>query len=253
MANANIIVPIILICTFSFLHNLFLNKQHKRKQKQNVLKSNVEEEGDIFSSGIELHEEIFRNIASEIHDNICLTLSLAKLYLDNPAGNTYPELHDQVNMSGALIRKAMTDLSRLSKALNPDVVEKFGLVRSVEVLVSDMQQSAHLDISFVVNGITRDLDARDELQIYRVVQESFNNIIKHARANIVEVVFDYYTSHLNITITDNGAGFDTHTISIGAGIGNMKRRVKMLNGIFAIESKQAGGTTIKISIPLNTH
>lgn len=251
MVNANIIVPLVLICSFSFLHKLFLNKQHKRKQKQNVLKHKVEGDIEFLSDKIETQEETFRNISSEIHDNICLTLSLANLYLNNPPNNTEAELHDKVNMSAVLVRKAIAELNRLSKSLNPDVVEKFGLIRSVEVLVSDIQQVTDLKITFSINGITRNLDTRAELCVYRVVQESLNNVIKHAHAGVVQLVFDFYSTHLIVTIADDGVGFNANMLSGGAGLANMRRRASVLNGVFVVESRAGVGTSIKLSIPLN--
>ncbi|HLG38661.1 MAG TPA: ATP-binding protein, partial [Chitinophagaceae bacterium] len=111
------------------------------------------------------------------------------------------------------------------------------------------------NIQFEVTGSPVFMDAQKELFIFRIIQEAFNNILKHSQASIVKMQLHYNNDHLEIAVTDNGVGFIRNSlqnetaIQTGAGLRNMQKRANLLNGYCNIESNLGAGTTVKLKIP----
>jgi signal transduction histidine kinase len=220
-----------------YLHSL---QQMKLSQEQIVL-----------AAQLEIQEDTFRNISREIHDNISTSLSLAKLYL-----NTI-ELKENCSTSGeklngaiSLVTCAITELRDISRGLNGDIIIEQGLLNALRDEVDKISKTQIFKIDFTILGNTVYMDSKKELVIFRVIQEGFNNIINHAGAKSVELKLDYGTKTLNVQLMDNGHGFDLiGTRNRGAGLINMKNRVKSLNGEFDLFSKQSEGTWLIFTIP----
>ena len=93
---------------------------------------------------------------------------------------------------------------------------------------------------------------KTDLFIFRLLQESFNNIIKHANASTIEITIQLQKKILHVTIADNGIGFDINLSNNkmnGIGIANMKKRVELINGHLLINSEINKGTTVYIEVP----
>ena len=204
-------------------------------------------------SQIDVQEETFQKISCEIHDNIALTLSLSKIYLHDIDLNDQTDAHDKINLSICLIRKAMEDLNNLSKSLNADSVQKFGLAKTVEQLVNDVSKTELFNITLNIKGIGQ-LPVNDEVIIFRMIQEVLNNIIRHSDACEVIVWMDFERTNLKIRISDNGRGFDpANNTGSGTGLDNLKKRAQILHAALVIESEAQQGTTVKIVIPISNN
>ncbi len=106
--------------------------------------------------------------------------------------------------------------------------------------------------SYTQTGPERRLDASREIVAYRIVQESLNNIIKHAVATAVEIGLAFSDQQLVIEVADNGRGFDPANAGNGAGTKNMKSRAQLINAELAISSDPSAGTRIRLTLPLVT-
>ena len=246
MHHLNLLIPVAAIAVFYLLHLFFVRRQNSSRKKKN--------DHHLLQSQIEIQEQTFHKISTEIHDNISLTLSLSKIYLHDLDFNDPADLSDKINLSASLIKKAIDDLNNLSKSLNRDTVEKFGLIRSVEELVNDISKAELFNIKFKLKGIPRSADVNTELVLFRIIQESLNNIIRHANATHVSLTTEFEKTNLTIRIRDNGSGFCTEDVqftSNGSGLSNMKKRALVINARLQIESKPQNGTTVKIILPLS--
>ena len=225
---------------------IFIKKQNRSREKKN--------QHDILQSQIEMQEQTFQKISTEIHDNISLTLSLSKIYLEELDPSDPADMSDKINLSASLIKKAINDLHILSKSLNPDSFEKFGFIRSIEELVKDINRAELFKIKFNVKGVIHSQGPENELILFRIIQESLNNIIKHANATEVSISLKYIKRSLTVRIQDNGTGFKTEDTTFnnnGSGLGNMKKRAQMINAKLYIDSKPQNGTAIKIFVPIS--
>lgn len=246
MYNPDFIVPLVLVGILCIVHIFLSNRKNKTDIQQQQL------EKDKLDIQVSAQEETFQKISAEIHDNISLTLSLSRLYLNDIDPSDTEEVTSKINLSVALIRKAIEDLNHLSKSLSSDAVEKFGLVKALEEQVNDIRQAGLFCINYSVQGIPRRLPAADEVILFRIVQESLNNIIRHAFANTVHIEVEFGEEHVELNIRDDGAGFNISNEyqKCGSGLGNMRKRARLLNGKLSIHSSQFKGTHINITVPL---
>lgn len=113
-----------------------------------------------------------------------------------------------------------------------------------------LQKSEIYETHFEVNGDIHRFPLQHKLVIYRVVQESLNNIVKHANATIINISMNYYPENAVIILEDNGKGFDEKELILNKGIGfkNMKSRMQLINGSFSISGIPKKGTSIIIEV-----
>ena len=218
---------------------------------QNIEALKNDHEKNLLKSTIEVQEQILQNISREIHDNISLSLTLAKLQLNTLNIDDKNRTVQTVSSSVDLLTKSINDLSDLSKSMNADIIVREGLIEALENETARISKAGALEINIEISGHPVFLDAQKELIIFRIIQEAFNNVIKHASASKVTLYMFYDKSHLEITIKDNGRGFNSRNEATkkGAGLHNMKTRAKVFNGEVNIESIPGSGTKVLISIP----
>ena len=205
----------------------------------------------LLQSQLEIQEQTFNSISQEIHDNVGQMLSLAKLQVSiieqrEPKDvNTLKELKENIG-------QAMTDLRDIAKSLSSERIQLISLHETVAHEIQRINRTGLINVTIHTEGTERQLDVQKKLILFRMIQESIQNIIKHAKASTVEIFFNYADPELIITITDNGMGFDTQEAlqrNGGLGLQNIISRAALIGGNANISSIINEGTTIKISIP----
>lgn len=249
-----------LIITFLFWRN---SKHKKRefsllqKQKQDE-KLNLQNEFQqtLLRTELEIQEQTLKNISWEIHDNIGQILSLAKLNLGTVDMNDPITVHEKIDDSKSLISKAIQDLRDVAKGLNTDYIKTLGLAKSTEHELEIIKKTGWFETLFETTGEIYKLEPQKELILFRIVQESFNNIIKHAKAGIIVVKINYQADCFSLKIHDNGHGFDVNDVntnntdSPGLGIKNMSDRAQIIGAQLTITSSAGNGTTVDIKLPI---
>lgn len=246
---------LLLITSFLVVFVLIHRNQSTRyiKEKEEMKDAYQQE---ILKAQLEMKEQTLHTIAEDIHDGIGQVLSLAKLHLNtikveenNPAA---PKISD----AKELVTRAIQDLRHLSKTLNSDFLSQQKLTESIQFELDQIQKTKHYTATLEVKGEERAFDPHKQLILFRIVQENFNNILKHANAKNISVVLDYQSQRLNMKIEDDGTGFQTsgiHTQSIkekGTGIGNMYHRAKLIGAEFIIKSEPNKGTVSQLSLTI---
>lgn len=227
-----------------FLYN-YQQNQNLYEKKLDQIKT--EQEALILKSQIEAQESILKNISREIHDNIGLTLSLSKLHLNNVRNPC-----DKVIISTELITKAISNLRVLSRTLNSDYVLSTGFLQSLQKEIGYISNIGKYNIQLEIKGNQKFLEASNELMLFRITQEIFNNVIKHSEAKNIYTSVVYNNDELSIIIKDDGKGFQYQpNDTTYHGLKNIKSRVELLHGTCEISSKQNIGTIISLSIPFN--
>lgn len=155
-----------------------------------------------------------------------------------------------------LVQQSMINLRRMIRGLRPIYLEDLGLVASLEMLVREKEQSANLPISFISRGQEQRLDSQSEMSLYRMVQESLNNVIHHADAKHAQVVIEYSVSSIRVEIHDDGKGFDVPVNNSELpgkghfGLLGLHERAELINAKLEIKSDPGKGTTVLIQIIL---
>jgi len=232
----------------------FKSRKIKHQIEINEIQSQFNQ--TLLQSQLEIQEQTLHNISQEIHDNIGQVLSLTKLNLSTMDINDPHQLQQKVDDSKKLIGKVIQDLRDLSKSLNTDYVSNMGLLQAIEYELDMIRKSGAYQAILLINGLPFKAEPQKELIIFRIVQEVINNIIKHAQATEILVTANYHPANLNLTITDNGAGFDLTPLNLsengkfGLGLRNMHKRAQLIGATFSITSTIGAGTAVSITLPL---
>ena len=213
-----------------------------------MLDLKMQYEQTILQSQLEIQEQTFRNISQEIHDNIGQVLSLAKLNL-----NTIPHegASDKISLTEELLGKAINDLRDLSKSLHPEKISDIGLVNAARHELFTFQRVAKINTELIADESEITVDGNKSVIIFRMIQETLHNTLKHAKASKVTVTMRQQGSQTMIEIKDNGIGFNTAALKsseTGIGLKSMEQRCKLINAIFSIDSTPEKGTTIQLVI-----
>ncbi len=242
-----IVVILAVFSTLGFI--VFLNKKKKLILEKELLRSSYEK--TILQSQLEIQEQTFNTISQEIHDNVGQILSLAKVQLNiiEESENADKSLLTDAREN---ISKAMTDLRDIAKGLNSERIRLAGLPATVEQEIQRINRVGIVHINLQVYGQEQKKDAQKQLILFRIIQECLQNIIKHASASSVNICLTYNEDLLNITITDNGKGFNFQQEQLahhGLGLQNIFKRIDLIGGKAEINSILQEGTTVNLSIP----
>ncbi len=147
------------------------------------------------------------------------------------------------------------DIRRLAHQYHPSMLKDLGLGSAIHSLCHDIEKVAKISIACEVpEKKIHHCSQRMAICLYRVAQECFRNVIKHAEASGVHLVLKEDPQKITLTIRDNGRGFNIQeNLLQGLGFVSMKERVQLVGGTFSVESQLGQGTTVKVSIPKETH
>ena len=228
---------------------LYRKKQIAFQEKINDIEANYEK--NLLKTKLEIQEHTFQHISREIHDHITLSLTLAKLHLHTVDWQNKEKSYEKIETSIDLLGSSITELGDISKSLNADIIIQQGLLQALEEEMQRIRQADPFILEFELTGIPVYFDSQKELIIFRIIQEAFNNIIKHAHATIVKLSLHYNERKLVVTVNDNGIGFDTELSEHKghAGLNNMETRVKVLKGIMTLHSEPGLGTSLSFTVP----
>lgn len=242
------ITIVLFLCAFIVLFViLFLKRKNllllKRLEEQQKFKQ------ELAQTQIEIKENTLKNIGWELHDNVGQLLSVANIHL-NMLQKDVPEASTERFVEAKqVIAQAIQEIRSLSKTLNNDVVLKNGLAASIQIELERFNRLNFLKGVFIVQGTPKELDSSNEIIIFRLVQEVFSNVIKHAKADTLEVFLHYKKTHLDIKLQDDGVGFCTKTTPTNSGMETMKSRAALIGATFNLTSQPGAGTTLEISYP----
>ncbi|MEM6345394.1 MAG: two-component regulator propeller domain-containing protein [Bacteroidota bacterium] len=216
----------------------------------------VEAGEKVTAAVIETEDKERHRIAREIHDSLGQNLTFASIQFRNLAQKIkqqYPELLQDIESGLLGLDQAIEESRNISYNLMPKAVDDFGFSLAVKGLIERSNKLGQTEFVFYSNmPADKRLDRQLERSMFRLVQESMNNILKHAEASNATIQCMEYEDSLNLTIEDDGKGFnvDEKYKSSQIGLRSMKNRVNSLGGVFIIESSPAKGCLIIASIPL---
>ena len=207
---------------------------------------------DAFRRVVEAQELERRRLARELHDETGQALTsilLGLKSLEDALGAD--EARAAVADLRELVVATLQDVRRLAVELRPKVLDDFGLVPALERLAASFADQTEIDVRFeTVLGDER-LAPETETALYRIVQESLTNVVKHAHASVVSIVLARKAGAVALVIEDDGHGFDpADTREGGFGLEGMRERIGLLEGRLQVESRAGAGTTIVAEVPL---
>ncbi|MEH6407583.1 MAG: histidine kinase [Leeuwenhoekiella sp.] len=239
---ASSVVLLILLITVIFLFHVFQKRKLKFINERNAAEKRYIEE--VARTQLEIQENTLKNVSWELHDNIGQLLSVANMQLNILGKNAA----DQQGIDDVkdLIIKSLQEVRSLSKSLNNEVIDNLTIIESVENELKRFERVNFLKTQLTVKGEPWDITKNDRLVLFRIVQEFFTNVIKHAKADLLTVNFYFSPETINIDLNDNGIGFDIKTITQNSGLLNIESRAKLIGANLSILSKPKIGTSLKI-------
>jgi signal transduction histidine kinase len=199
-----------------------------------------------------------KKIASELHDSIQQNLYSINFDCYRIA-KEYPALKWKIDEIIERINQTVNDIRAISSDLYPHQLEKLGLKKSLEALANELTYSSNIFFETNISDNIDDLFSNEIiLNIYRIIQELLNNVMKHSNADKAKIEIYVKRPLVFITVEDNGKGFNINFKKIdsyreGFGLSNIHKRLKLIDGILNIGSEKSKGTKFKISIPIKKY
>jgi len=229
-----------------------LLKRNQFKLRLARVKEHEELQRQRFSAVIEAEENERARVAKDLHDGIGQLLSSAKLSLTAvtlPSNDAQGQL---LNNSIQVLDQATQEVRSISHNLMPAALMELGLKEALEDMVLKINESKLLNIKFSIVGIEARLHAPIEVAVYRVVQEVINNMMKHSKADQIEINLTGIENTLHLSISDNGVGFEKEMITKSKGLGwkSVFSRIAMLKGNIEVDTQPGKGTNINIQFAI---
>jgi signal transduction histidine kinase len=209
------------------------------------------------------HEILFaqeqerKRISRELHDEIAQTLTAVNIKLaalKKEATVTTGGLKRTISITQRLVEQSMHTVHRFARELRPPLLDDLGIIPALAAHMKAFTKQTRIPIRFTASPVVERLDMDRRTVFYRVAQEAFTNIVKHARASLVIVSIQKVKGLVRMEIHDNGKSFDANRVLsstkiVRLGLLGMRERVEMVGGNFEVESEPGKGTTIRAQIP----
>ncbi len=198
---------------------------------------------------IESQEAERKRIASELHDGLGQELVVIKnrAMLGITKGDDKKRVAKELGDISESATQALDEVREITNNLRPQLLDRLGLTKALKSMVRKV--SNVIDIDSEIDSIDNLFEKNKEINIYRIIQESINNIIKHSEAEKAFVEVVKLENEIILTIKDNGKGFDKHNVKPkggGLGLVGLEERVNLLGGELLIDSKIGKGTTVEV-------
>ncbi len=222
----------------------------KRQHTENMLRQK--------NLGMLVHgQELERQrISKELHDGIGQMLTAIRLQVSSMDSN---DIENDRKLANEMIDSTITEVKRISYNLMPSAIVDLGLIPALESMFAKVPATIEVIFDYDHFVIEIGLSKKQEIAIYRIIQEALNNTLKYSEATLVNIGIKFQNvDYLAVNYKDNGKGFpiDNNLAnfglqSLGNGLLNMRERAEMIGATFSIQSKVYEGMTISVLIPIN--
>jgi PAS domain S-box-containing protein len=205
---------------------------------------------------IEAHEEERAFIARELHDNVNQQVALLGVQLDTLARKpptSCADLTHALAQTARLGRKISSEIQALCHRLHPSKLRVLGLEAAAKSFCKEVSDRGEVVVNFHAASVPRDLSPEVSLCLFRVLQESVQNVIKHSGSHEIQVRLDATSEIIEVQVRDSGIGFSPDDLIVGTGLGltSMNERMKLIDGMLSIESKPKHGTIVRATAPIS--
>ncbi len=225
---------------------LAFNRQRLKQKTEHQLQLNTKQKEQA-DAVMETQESERKRIAEDLHDSLGHLLSTTKMHLQTLSAIDQPKVESSLH----LLNQASEEIRNITFNLMPHTLEEGGLVPALHELAGKVSKAGVVKVNLQVHNMEKfTLEKQSQFNIYRIVQEAVNNILKHADAKEISLQLIGLEEHISIMIEDDGKGFDTTTKKTGRGLKNIVTRSLWLKGNINIDSQPGRGTTITTEIPV---
>lgn len=236
----------LLIIIFLSLRN---HTQKQKIQQQRIIELETEKKLTAAEAVLKGEEQERTRLAKDLHDGLGGLLSGIKYSFQTMKGNLImtPDNQQAFERSMDMLDSSIKEMRRVAHNMMPEALVKFGLDTALKDFCNDINQNGivHVDYQSIAME-NANIDQTTAINIYRIVQELINNILKHASAKSAFLQVTNTNGQLSVTVEDDGKGFDKSMLDLEKGMGwsNIQSRIKFLNGNFDVQSDPGKGTSI---------
>jgi len=234
----------------SILYLLRLGEEAQRRY-QELARSRGELEA-LSAQLVDAQETERRSISRELHDEVgqclgALLVEVGRLAASVPSDNTH--IMDHVDKIKSVAETTVQTVRNIALLLRPSMLDDLGLIAALEWQGREVSRRSDMEVEVQSEGVSEKIPDEYRICIYRLVQEALNNAARHSSAKNARVTVEQTANKILVCVFDDGRGFDPQRAR-GLGILGMEERVRRLGGMFTIDSKPGGGTTLKAEFPL---
>lgn len=231
----------------------FVNDITQRRQMEQVAQTHAQEVHALAASLLTAQEEERRRVSRELHDQICQQLASLAIDMGGLAVElSRPNLQARLAALQTRVVQASEQTRHIAYELHPSVLDDLGLVLSLKALCHEFSKQAGIPVKFKGAIPSRVVPREVASCVYRIAQQSLDNIYKHSKAKHASVTLALHDHAFAMTVEDDGIGFDLQAVKGRGGLGliGMEERALLVQGKLSIESRPGHGTRIAIEVPL---
>jgi signal transduction histidine kinase len=204
---------------------------------------------------IQSQEEERQRIAAELHDGLGQSLALIRsraLLAEASGGDA--AVRRQFEEISSQSRQALEEVREIAYGLRPHLLDRLGLTKAIHSMLDKVAASSAVHFTAEIDDLDGLLAAEEQIHLYRILQESVNNLVTHAGATEARVSITRTGGSLELSVEDDGRGFvpadapDGHASGGGFGLAGMRERARILRGEFTIRSWPGSGTRVRLNI-----
>jgi two-component system, NarL family, sensor histidine kinase DegS len=236
--------------------SVVLNYLNGDLRKINELVQDAKQKQEFGLQIIEAQEEERKRVSREIHDGPAQLMAnvlirselLEKIYVEKGTDAARAEIKDL----RVMVRDSLKEVRRIIYDLRPMALDDLGLVPTLDKYLRNVKERSGKTVELHALGQSRRFPTKMEIAIFRLIQESVSNAVKHSDANLIEVKLEFTQKFISLYIRDDGKGFDTSkpAKSNSFGMMGMRERVELLEGTLKVKSRLNFGTSVYIQIPI---
>ncbi len=249
-----IIYVTVILLVFVTLFIMFFVAFQKRKNKLLLDKITQQRKFDeeLLKTQQEIQDTTLKHVGRELHDNVGQLLAAASMQIKMVMHAADETIKSKLLDTSEVIKDSLAEVRALSKSLNSDVIYNQGFDKTVANEINRLNKLNLLKADIIIEGEKVNFEnKKDEVILFRILQEFFSNTIKYASAEHLKVVISYQKEYLHIEAKDDGDGFEESSIEEGAGLINMKNRAALINTKMQLTSLPGKGTNLTLKYPLN--
>jgi two-component system NarL family sensor kinase len=255
IVNRNKTIGIIIgfILLAAIVGALFYNR-HQLKQKAQKQQQMLTQQDNLTKAVIEAEEKERKRIASDLHDGVGQLFSAVKMNLGGLIDRVKMEREEDrflAEKTMALVEESCKEVRVISHQMMPNMLLRSGIASDVKSFIEKID-SERLKVNVEANGFKNRIESNVETVLYRVIQETVNNVIKHAKASKLDIILNRDSAGITAVIADNGIGFNAdHRDSFdGIGLKNIAARIEYLKGTVVYYSSPGKGTSVNVWVPV---
>jgi len=226
----------------------------EKKRLEKVAEANHNEIRALAASLLTAQEEERRRVSRELHDQICQQLASLAIDIGGLAANppAPQEAQSRLKALQARVVKASEETRHIAYQLHPSVLDDLGLVASLRALCKEFSEREGIAVEFDSSVPPGSIPREVVSCVYRIAQESLQNIAKHSNAKHVSVALSLRKGEVFLSVEDDGIGFDVEAVKDRGGLGlvGMEERARLVDGTLSIEAQSGHGSRISLTIPL---